>query len=91
MVKRPKPPRSPPLKRDVDQPLVSRPITPPDPRQSRLLFDPMPARIEPALALLASKVPAGPEWYYEVKWDGFRLAIHVELKGIRIITRGGHN
>lgn len=26
-----------------------------------------------------------------MKWDGYRLAIHVELNGIRIITRGGHN
>ena len=91
MIKRPKSPRSAPLKRDVDQPLVSRPILTPDPRQSRLLFDPMPARIEPALALLAGKVPSGPEWQYEVKWDGYRLAIHVELNGVRIITRGGHN
>lgn len=91
MVKRQKHPRSAPLRRDVDQPLVSRPIVAPDPLQSRLLFDPMPARIEPALALLADKVPTGPEWQYEVKWDGYRLALHVELNGIRIITRGGHN
>lgn len=91
MVKRPKSPRSAPLKRDVDLPLVSRPITKPDPRQARLLFDPMPDRIEPALALLSDKVPTGPEWQYEVKWDGYRLAIHVELMGVRIITRGGHN
>jgi bifunctional non-homologous end joining protein LigD len=91
MVKRSKPPRSAPLKRDVDLPLVSRPIPVPDPRQSRLLFDPMPARIEPCLALLADKVPLGDEWQYEIKWDGYRLAIHVELNGVRIITRGGHN
>jgi len=91
MVKRPKSPRSAPLKRDVDQPIVSRPILPSDPRQSRLLFDPMPARIEPALALLSNRVPTGPDWQYEVKWDGYRLAIHVELNGVRIITRGGHD
>jgi len=91
MVKRPKSPRSAPLRRDVDEPIVSRPIIPPDPRQAKLLFDPMPDRIEPALALLSDKVPTGPEWQYEVKWDGYRLAIHVELNGIRIITRGGHD
>ena len=67
MVKRPKSPRSAPLKRDVDQPIVSRPILLPDPRQSRPLFDPMPARIEPALALLSNRVPTGPDWQYEVK------------------------
>lgn len=91
MVKRPRPPKSAPLKRDLDPPLVSRPITSPDPRQGRIPFDPMPERIEPCLALLASKVPAGEQWQYEIKWDGYRLAIHVELNGIRIITRGGHN
>jgi bifunctional non-homologous end joining protein LigD len=91
MVKRPKYPRSAPLNRDVDQPLVSRPISAPDPRQAHLLFDPMPSRIEPCLALLSNSVPTGPEWQYEIKWDGYRLAIHVELNGVRIITRGGHS
>ncbi|UVC09840.1 non-homologous end-joining DNA ligase [Rhizobium sp. TH2] len=90
MVKRSHPPKSAPLKRDVDLPLVSRPITPPDPRQGRIPFDLMPERIEPCLALLAQKAPAGDQWQYEIKWDGYRLAIHVELNGIRIITRGGH-
>ncbi|CCM70227.1 ATP-dependent DNA ligase (plasmid) [Sinorhizobium meliloti Rm41] len=28
---------------------------------------------------------------FEVKWDGYRLAIHIEPKGVRIITRGGHD
>jgi len=91
MVKRPRSPKSAPLKRDIDLPLVSRPIKSPDPRQGRIPFDPMPERIEPCLALLAQKVPAGEHWQYEIKWDGYRLAIHVELNGIRIITRGGHN
>jgi bifunctional non-homologous end joining protein LigD len=90
MAKRPKPPKSAPLKRDVDLPLVSRPIVPHDTRQARLPFDPMPTRIEPCLAKLTGKVPIGDDWQYEIKWDGYRLAIHVELNGIRIITRGGH-
>jgi bifunctional non-homologous end joining protein LigD len=91
MVKRPKSPKSAPLKSDVDLPLVSRPITSPDPRQGRIPFDPMPERIDPCLALLAAKVPTGEQWQYEIKWDGYRLAVHVELNGVRIITRGGHN
>jgi bifunctional non-homologous end joining protein LigD len=36
-------------------------------------------------------VPIGPDWLYEVKLDGYRLAIHVEPKGVRVITRGGHD
>jgi bifunctional non-homologous end joining protein LigD len=90
LVKRPKSSRSAPLKREVDLPLISQPIIPPDPRQTRLPFDPMPNGIEPYLALLSSKVPKGGEWRYAIKWDGYGLAIHVELNGIRIITRGGH-
>jgi bifunctional non-homologous end joining protein LigD len=62
-----------------------------DPAQPNLPFDPMPDRIEPCLALLKTTAPAGPDWAYEVKWDGYRLAIHIEPKGVRIITRGGHD
>jgi ATP-dependent DNA ligase len=27
---------------------------------------------QPMLARLADKLPVGPEWSYEVKWDGYR-------------------
>ncbi|ANM16896.1 ATP-dependent DNA ligase protein [Rhizobium sp. N541] len=51
----------------------------------------MPARIEPCLALMKPRPPKGPQWTYEVKWDGYRLAIHIEPPGVRILTRGGHD
>lgn len=54
-----------------------------------LFADPMPARIEPCLALLKPKPPEGPNWLFEVKWDGYRLAIHRDAGGVRVITRGG--
>ena len=44
--------------------------------QSSLALDPMPARVDPCLAKLASRPPEGPQWAYEVKWDGYRLALH---------------
>ncbi|YBV97118.1 non-homologous end-joining DNA ligase [Phyllobacteriaceae bacterium JZ32] len=53
--------------------------------------DPMPSRIEPALALLKAKPPIGDNWAFEVKWDGYRLAVHTASTGVRIITRGGHD
>ncbi|MCV9937703.1 non-homologous end-joining DNA ligase [Boseaceae bacterium BT-24-1] len=56
-----------------------------------LFSDPMPVRIEPCLALLQAKAPAGPDWAFEVKWDGYRLAVHRDAVGVRIITRGGHD
>jgi bifunctional non-homologous end joining protein LigD len=63
-----------------------------DARQRALALDPMPERVEPCLALLASKPPAGDEWAFEVKWDGYRLAVHVEAgRRVRILTRGGHD
>lgn len=51
----------------------------------------MPARIEPCLALLKPRPPKGPQWTFEVKWDGYRLAVHIEPSGVRILTRGGHD
>jgi bifunctional non-homologous end joining protein LigD len=69
----------------------SQPARPRDPAQPDLPFDPMPERIEPCLALLKPVPPNGPDWAFEVKWDGYRLAIHIESKGVRIITRGGHD
>ncbi|MBD9597489.1 MULTISPECIES: non-homologous end-joining DNA ligase [unclassified Ensifer] len=71
--------------------LQSRPVRRRNPEQPTLPFDPMPDRVEPCLALLRPTPPEGPEWLYEVKWDGYRLAIHIEPKGVRIITRGGHD
>lgn len=40
---------------------------------------------------MKAKPPVGPEWAFEIKWDGYRLAVHVEAGNIRIITRGGHD
>lgn len=62
-----------------------------DARQRKLNFDPMPERVEPCLDLLASKPPTGNDWSFEVKWDGYRLAIHIDNRTVRILTRGGHD
>lgn len=53
--------------------------------------DPMPARVDPCLAKLFDKPPTGPEWAFEVKWDGYRLAVHIEPNRTRVITRGGYD
>lgn len=82
--------RAKPLLQD-DSVAKSKPARPRDPAQPNLPFDPMPERIEPCLARLKPVPPKGPDWVFEVKWDGYRLAIHIEPKGVRIITRGGHD
>ncbi len=51
----------------------------------------MPARVDPCLATLVDKPPIGLEWAFEVKWDGYRLAVHIESSRVRIITRGGYD
>ena len=43
------------------------------------------------LALLKSTPPKGDDWLFEVKWDGYRIAVHIELGKVRILTRGGHH
>lgn len=82
--------RAKPLLQD-DSVAKSKPARPRDPAQPNLPCDPMPERIEPCLALLKPVPPKGPDWVFEVKWDGYRLAIHIEPTGVRIITRGGHD
>lgn len=53
--------------------------------------DPTPRRVEPCVATLVDKPPKGPQWAFEVKWDGYRLAVHVEPGEVRAITRGGYD
>ncbi|OWO94732.1 ATP-dependent DNA ligase [Rhizobium esperanzae] len=88
-----KPPRKPakPLLGEAEAPIRSRPRKKLDPAQHQLTLDPMPARIDPCLALLKPRPPKGRQWAFEVKWDGYRLAVHIEPKGVRILTRGGHD
>ncbi|ANM12025.1 non-homologous end-joining DNA ligase [Rhizobium sp. N324] len=88
-----KPPRKPPqpLLGEADAPLRSRPRRRRDPAQPNLLLDPMPARVDPCLALLKPRPPKGAQWAFEVKWDGYRVAVHIEPSGVRVITRGGHD
>ncbi|MGO7788375.1 non-homologous end-joining DNA ligase [Rhizobium ruizarguesonis] len=80
-----------PLLHESDAPVRGRPRRRRDPAQPNLPLDPMRARIEPCLALLRARPPKGNDWVYEIKWDGYRLSVHVEPTGIRILTRGGHD
>ncbi len=48
---------------------------------------PLPARIEPMLATLASKPFDDPDWLFEIKWDGYRVQAVVAEGKVRILTR----
>lgn len=55
------------------------------------ISDPMPTRVDPCLALLASRPPEGENWAYEVKWDGYRLFVYKDDERVRLLTRRGHD
>jgi bifunctional non-homologous end joining protein LigD len=38
---------------------------------------PFPGFIEPALATSIGMVPAGSRWIHEVKFDGYRVQVHI--------------
>ncbi|MGY4333296.1 bifunctional non-homologous end joining protein LigD [Bradyrhizobium sp. LB7.2] len=43
------------------------------------------------LPTLGKAVPSGPEWFHEVKYDGYRLRIERDADRVRLITKGGHD
>lgn len=53
----------------------------------------MPARLPafraPQLATLADHVPAGRDWFHEVKYDGYRCLVAVAGSKARVFTRSG--
>jgi bifunctional non-homologous end joining protein LigD len=52
---------------------------------------PLPGFIEPALASSIAKVPSGARWAHEIKFDGYRVQVHLANGAIRIFTRRGHD
>jgi bifunctional non-homologous end joining protein LigD len=52
---------------------------------------PLPETLSPQLATLATGVPPSGEWFYEIKFDGYRLMARLEHGKARLITRGGHD
>jgi ATP-dependent DNA ligase len=44
-----------------------------------------------SLPTKAAKVPAGPDWLHEVKYDGYRMMLIREQDRVRLISRGGHD
>jgi bifunctional non-homologous end joining protein LigD len=52
---------------------------------------PFPGFIEPALASPIGKVPSGSRWIHEIKFDGYRVQVHLANEAIKIYTRRGHD
>jgi bifunctional non-homologous end joining protein LigD len=49
----------------------------------------MPGFIKPQLATLKSKAPKGAEWLHEIKFDGYRVQVHVNAGKRKVYTRNG--
>src|SRR6202166_1560715 len=49
----------------------------------------MPGFIKPQLAALKAKAPAGKQWLHEIKFDGYRVQIHLNKGKRKAYTRNG--
>ena len=52
---------------------------------------PFPGFIEPALATSIGKTPSGQRWIHEIKFDGYRVQLHIANEGVHVFTRNGHD
>jgi bifunctional non-homologous end joining protein LigD len=49
----------------------------------------LPSFVEPQLASLAARPPAGESWVHEIKFDGYRLMARVDRGHVKLKTRNG--
>ena len=52
---------------------------------------PFPGFVEPALASSIEKVPSRARWVHEIKFDGYRVQVHLASEAVTVFTRRGHD
>jgi bifunctional non-homologous end joining protein LigD len=52
---------------------------------------PFPGFIEPALATSIERVPEGQRWIHEIKFDGYRIQMHIANEDVKVFTRRGND
>src|SRR5437762_7931275 len=52
---------------------------------------PKPSFVAPMLATRVSSLPTGPEWHYEVKWDGYRILAVKDGPTVKLLSRRASN
>ena len=57
-------------------------------RRGTPAVDPLPDFVPPMLATLVAAPFDGPDWLFEIKWDGFRVEAVVDDGSVRLWTRG---
>ena len=50
-----------------------------------------PGFIEPSLASAIEKVPGGARWLHEIKFDGYRVQVHLKNSDAKVFTRRGYD
>ena len=50
-----------------------------------------PSFIEPALATSINKVTSGERWVHEIKFDGYRVQVHLRDAAVKVFTRRGND
>jgi bifunctional non-homologous end joining protein LigD len=45
----------------------------------------------PCIPTRGTEVPSGPDWFHEIKHDGYRLIVQREGKRVRLLTRRGYD
>jgi bifunctional non-homologous end joining protein LigD len=50
----------------------------------------MPSAIDPMKATLVDRPPRGPDWLFEVKWDGVRAIAFIDQEEVRLQSRTGN-
>src|SRR5215212_5832075 len=58
----------------------------------QILFRGMLRKVEyqPCIPTRGTEVPTGPDWFHEIKHDGYRLLVQREGKRVRLLTRRGY-
>lgn len=52
---------------------------------------PYPGFIEPALASSVDRVPSGERRVHEIKFDGYRVQVHIKDAAVKVFTRRGND
>jgi bifunctional non-homologous end joining protein LigD len=50
-----------------------------------------PGFVEPALAASIHRAPSGERWIHEVKFDGYRVQVHLANSAVKVFTRRGND
>jgi bifunctional non-homologous end joining protein LigD len=51
----------------------------------------LPASFAPQLATQTEVAPDGDDWVHEIKFDGYRMIVHVARQKVRLLSRNGHD